>query len=439
MRQLIIQLWKFITVDIWHDPDKELSKATSRLYTSIKTIYLCIDRFIEDRLIVKASALTYSTLLAIVPIAAILFAIARGFGFDKMMENQLRISLTGQHEVADYIIQFVNRYLAQTKNGVFIGVGLILLLWTVINLIGNIEQNVNQIWQVKKGRSVYRKITDYFSLFLILPILIVVSGGLAIFTGTMLKSMESYELLAPFVRFLVGLIPYVFISIVFIAFNIFMPNTKVKLKYAIIPGVLAGVVFQLFQFLYIGSQVAVSKYNAIYGSFAALPLFLFWMQISWTICLFSVQLTYASQNIQNFSYEKDTRNISRRYYVFICVIIISLIAKRFEKGEKPYTAEELSNSNRIPIRLTREAINTLLELHLIHEELTDEKSEDVAYQPSIDIAQMSVAMVVDKLNTHGSEMFKVDKEHKFNNQWKTLLEYDEEFAEKMKDVLVKDL
>lgn len=439
MRQQFIQLWKFVTVDIWHDPDKDLSKATSRLYTSIKTMYLCIQRFIDDKLVVKASALTFSTLLAIVPIAAILFAIARGFGFDKMMENQLRMSLMGQKDVANYLIQFVNSYLAQTKNGIFIGVGLILLLWTVLNLIGNIEQTVNQIWQIKKGRSIYRKITDYFSLFLILPILIVVSGGLAIFTTTMLKSMESYELLAPFVRFLFQLIPYVFISIVFITFNVFMPNTKVKIKYAVIPGILAGIVFQLFQFLYIGSQLAVSKYNAIYGSFAALPLFLFWMQISWTICLFSVQLTYASQNIKNFNYEKDTRHISRRYYNFVCILIISMISKRFEKGDIPYTAEELSNLYHIPIRLTREVLNTLLELNLIHEEMNDKKSEEISYQPSIDIAQISVAMVINKLNTHGSEEFKVDKDHKFNKHWKALIQCEAEFNEKMNNVLVKDL
>jgi len=439
MKQWINQLWKFLTEDIWHDPDKEISRVRKSLYFSIKAVYLCIDRFIEDRLIVKASALTYSTLLAIVPILAILFAVARGFGFDRMMEGQIRISLAGQGQVADYIIQFVNRYLSQTKNGVFIGIGLILLLWTVINLSGNIEQNVNQIWQVKKGRSLYRKMTDYFSMLLLIPVLIVVSGGLAIFTGTMLKSIESMELLAPFVRFLIWLIPFVFTWIVFIAFNIFMPNTKVQWKYAIIPGILAGTAFQLFQFLYIAGQVSVSKYNAIYGSFAALPLFLFWLQISWTICLFSVQLTYASQNIKTFSYEKDTRNISRRYYNFICITIISLISKRFEKGTKPYTAEDLSNENHIPIRLTKQVLVTLQDIHLIHEELNDAKSEEIAYQPSIDIAQISVAMVMEKINTYGTEGFKIDKEKRFGNQWKVLMNYEDDYYDRMKDTLVKDL
>jgi membrane protein len=439
MKKWIYKLWKFITEDIWRDSETDLTKSKKGFYYSLKTLYLCIDRFVEDRLVVKASALTYSTLLAIVPILAILFAIARGFGFDRMMEDQLRLNLAGQGQTADYMIQFVNRYLAQTKNGVFIGVGLILLLWTVINLSANIEDTFNQIWQVKKGRTLFRKITDYFSMFLLMPILIVVSGGLSIFTSTELKSMETFELLAPFVKFMIQLIPFVFTSMMFIALYIFMPNTKVKFLHAIIPGILAGTAFQGFQFLYIGSQISVSKYNAIYGSFAALPLFLFWLQVSWTICLFGVQLTYAAQNIKNFNYDKDTRNISRRYRDFICILIMSLIAKRFEKGGKPYTAEELSNNHHIPIRLTIQVLSTLQDLALIHEDVTDEKSEEIAYQPSLDIAQITVSMVIHKINTYGSESFRVDKEHQFNKQWKALTDYEGTYDEKMKNVLVKDL
>lgn len=430
---------KFITEDIWHDSDGNISKTRKNFYTSLKTLYLCIKRFVDERLVVKASALTYSTLLAIVPLFAILFAIARGFGFDRMMEDQIRISLAGQGEATDYILEFVKRYLAQTKNGIFIGVGLILLLWTVINLSANIEKTVNQIWHVKKGRSVYRKITDYFSMFLLIPILIVVSGGLSIFSMTMLRSMASFDLLMPIAKFLFQLLPFVFTWGVFIGFYVFMPNTKVKIRYAIIPGILAGSAFQGLQFLYIAGQVSVSSYNAIYGSFAALPLLLLWMQVSWSICLFGVQMTYASQNIKNFSYDKDTRNISHRYFCFVCIVITSLIAKRFEKGQKPYTAEELSNENRIPIRLTKQVLNTLQDLNLLHEVLSDEKSEDIAFQPSIDIYQLSVGLVMNRIETNGSEAFRIDKIHRFNPHWQILKDHEDASFEKLNQILVKDL
>jgi len=430
---------KFITEDIWHDSDGNISKTRKNFYTGVKTLYLCIKRFVDERLVVKASALTYSTLLAIVPLFAILFAVARGFGFDKMMEDQIRISLAGQGEATDYILEFVKRYLSQTKNGVFIGVGLILLLWTVINLSANIEKTVNQIWHVKKGRSVYRKITDYFSMFLLIPILIVVSGGLSIFSVTMLRSMASFDLLMPIAKFLFQLIPFVFTWGVFIGFYVFMPNTKVKIRHAIIPGILAGSAFQGLQFLYIAGQVSVSRYNAIYGSFAALPLLLLWMQVSWSICLFGVQMTYASQNIKNFSYDKDTRNISHRYFSFVCIVITSLIAKRFAKGQKPYTAEELSNENRIPIRLTKQVLGTLQDLNILHEVLSDEKSEDIAFQPSIDIYRLSVGLIMNRIETNGSEAFRIDKVHRFNPHWQILKDHEDASFDKLSQVLVKDL
>ena len=178
MNKRITALWKFLTYDIWRITEDEVTKTTFSLYNIIKTIYLCINRFTKDRLVNKASALTYSTLLAIVPILAILFAIARGFGFDNLMESQVRMGFGGHNQTTEVILQFVNSYLSQTKSGIFIGVGLIMLLWTVINLISSIEITFNRIWEIKKARSMYRKITDYFSMFLLMPILIVISGGL---------------------------------------------------------------------------------------------------------------------------------------------------------------------------------------------------------------------------------------------------------------------
>ena len=439
MNKRIAALWKFLTYDIWRITEDEVTRTTFSVYNIIKTIYLCINRFTKDRIVNKASALTYSTLLAIVPILAILFAIARGFGFDNLMESQIVNGFGGPTEPTEVILQFVNSYLSQTKSGIFIGVGLIMLLWTVLNLINNMEITFNRIWQVKKARSMYRKITDYFSMFLLMPILIVVSGGLSIFVGTMLKSMADFVLLAPILKFLIRLIPFVLTWLMFTGLYIFMPNTKVKFKHALISGILAGSAYQAFQFLYISSQLWVSKYNAIYGSFAALPMFLLWLQISWTICLFGAELTYAGQNIRNFSFDRDTQNISRRYRDFISILIMSLIAKRFENNETPYTAEEISEEHRIPIRLTNQILYQLQEIHLIHEVVTDQKSEDIAYQPSIDINQLNVALLLDRLDTYGSEDFKVDKDEEFSEQWKVLLDSREEYYKKASKVLLKDL
>ncbi|WP_071144996.1 YihY/virulence factor BrkB family protein [Bacteroides ihuae] len=439
MNKKIKKLWKFLTYDIWRITENEVTRTKFSLYNIIKTIYVCVNQFSKDRIVNKASALTYSTLLAIVPILAILFAIARGFGFANLMENQVRHGFGGVSNTTEVLLQFVDSYLSQTKSGIFIGVGLVLLLWTVVNLTSNIERTFNRIWQVKKPRSMYRKITDYFSMFLLLPILIVVSGGLTIFMSTALKEMDNFLVLAPILKFLVRLIPFVLTWFMFAGLYVFMPNTKVKFRHALIAGILAGTAYQAFQFLYIGSQLWVSRYNAIYGSFAAIPMFLLWMQISWTICLFGAELTYAGQNVQNFSFDKDTRNISRRYRDFISILIMSLIAKRFVKNEKPYTADEISEENHIPIRLTNQTLYQLLEINVIHEVVTDHKSEDIAYQPSIDVNQLNVALLLEKIDTFGSEDFKVDKDKAFFNQWGVLIDSREQYYKDAGQKLLKDL
>ena len=439
MNKRIAYLWKFLTYDIWRITENEVTKTTYAIYNIIKTIYLCISRFAKDRVANKAAALTYSTLLAIVPILAILFAIARGFGFDNLMESQVAKGLGGQTETTQMLLQFVNSYLSQTKNGVFIGIGLVMLLWSVINLINNMEVTFNRIWQVQKARSMYRKITDYFSMLLLIPVLIVVSGGLSVFMTTTIRHMEDFALLAPLGKFLIHLIPYALTWCMFTALYIFMPNTRVKLRHALISGIIAGTAYQAFQYLYINSQLWVSRYNAIYGSFAALPLFLLWVQISWTICLFGVELTYAGQNIGKFSFDADTRNVSHRYREFIAILIMSVIAKRFDRNERPYTAQEISEEYQIPIRLTQQTLYELQEINLIHEVTSDTKSEETAYQPSMDIGKLNVSVLLDRMDAKGSEDFKIDREKEFNDEWEVLMKAKEEYYKSAGKVLLKDL
>jgi len=439
MNEKIKVFLNFFTDDIWRVSETEVTHTKFSFYNIIKTVILAVRRFTTDRIMNKASALTYSTLLSIVPLLAILFAIARGFGFDNMMEGQIRGGLGSQEVATEAILGFVDSYLKQTKSGVFVGVGLVLLLWTVVNLTANIELTFNNIWQVKKTRTLYRKITDYFSMFLLLPVLIVVSGGLTIFMSTMIKSMEGFVVLAPILKFLVRTIPFVLTWFMFTALYIFIPNTKVQFKHALASGIVAGTAYQAFQFLYISGQISVTKYNAIYGSFAAIPMFLLWLQISWTICLFGAELTYAGQNIKNFSFEKDTKNISRRYRDFLSILIMSLICKRFENGDTPYTAEDISSEHKIPIRLTHHILGQLQEINLVHEVVADTKSDNILYLPSMDINKINVALLLDRIDTNGSEDFKVDNKEEFRNHWHTLIESRELFQKKNSEILLKDL
>ncbi|KAA6339388.1 hypothetical protein EZS27_012676 [termite gut metagenome] len=440
MYKKLIEFWKFLTYDIWRITEHEVSKRQFSFFTFLKTVYLCINRFANDRLVNKASALTYCSLLAIVPILAVIFAIARGFGFSTIMENLFRDGFGGKSATTETLLRFVDSYLLETNNnGIFIGVGLILLLWTVINLINNIENTFNRIWGIENARSMYRKITDYFSMFLLLPMLLVISAGLSLFMSTMLKEMDDYVLLTPLFRFLVKLIPFVLIWLMFTGLYLFMPNTKVKFKYAFVAGIFAGSIYQFFQYLYINGQLSVSKYNAVYGSFAAIPLLLLWLHVSWIICLFGVELTYAEQNIQNFSFDKDTHNISRRYRDFVALLIMSLIAKRFVNGGNLYTAQMISHEHRIPLRLTKQILYQLQEINLLREVLDDRKSEDTAFLPTIDINQLNVGLLLERLDTYGSEDFKIDTEKSFHGQWQLLYDSRERYYKEAGNILLKDL
>ena len=248
----------------------------------------------------EAAALTYSTLLAIVPILAVVFAIARGFGYNKYIEMWFRDALSSQPQAAEVIIGFVNGYLVHTKSGVFFGVGLIFMLYTVLMLMNNVEDTFNQIWQVNNSRPIFRSFTNYLAMFFLFPILVIVSTGISVFMETVANSLPNVLLVGSAMRILLDLSPYILLSLLFIALYVFMPNTKVRLSCAIAPGILAGVSMQLLQLVYIHSQMWVTGYNAIYGSFAALPLFMLWVQISWTICLFGAQLTFTNQNLNRF-------------------------------------------------------------------------------------------------------------------------------------------
>ncbi len=263
-------------------------------------LYLTIRFFTEKRVTAQAAALTYSTLLSMVPILAVVFAIARGFGYNKYIELWFRKMMSTQPQIADLIVDFVNRYLAHTQSGIFLGIGLLFMLFTVLMLVNNIEETFNEIWQVSNARPIMRSIVNYLAMFFIFPIMIIISMGVAIVMATVADVIDDIALLAPAIHLLLDFSPYLLMSLLFILLYVYMPNTKVKWSCAIIPGILAGVAMHILQLFYIYSQIWVTGYNAIYGSFAALPLFMLWLQISWTICLFGAQLTYTNQNLNRF-------------------------------------------------------------------------------------------------------------------------------------------
>ncbi|MGM9797618.1 MAG: YihY/virulence factor BrkB family protein [Parabacteroides sp.] len=440
IKRLLNRVVHFVTYDIWRITENEVSGLKELYINIIKTLILAFRGFLEERLQTKASALTYSTLLSIVPMLAVLLGIAKGFGLQATVREELYNYFPGHVMELGKAFEFVERYLVQAQGGVILGVGFIFLFYTVVNLISSIEDTFNEIWQIPKSRPWYRKVSDYLALFLIVPVLMTASSGLSIFMSTLRSSFwGQYFFLTPLLEWVLKLAPFVITSLVFMGLYVFLPNTKVRLLNGLIAGLLAGCAFQLFQNLYISGQIWVSKYNAIYGSFAALPLLLLWLQLSWLICLFGAEIAFASQNVRKFSFERDSQNISRRYKDFLTLLIASLIVKRFACRQPPYTADELSSTYRIPIRLTSQILFSLLQLGIINEVNYGLDERVIHYQPAIDIHQLSVGYLLNRMDCEGSEDFKIDTVQMFNSEWQALLKTREDMMRANAHVLLKDL
>ena len=430
---------QFFQTDIWRITQDGISPAKYVWIVVLKKVTLAVRFFTAKRVVTKAAALTYSTLLAIVPILAVVFAIARGFGYNKFIEVWFRDALKSQPEVADAMIGFVNSYLVHTKSGVFLGIGLLFMLYTVLMLVSNIEDTFNEIWQVKNSRSVFRTFTDYLAMFFVFPILIVLTSGISIFLATVADKMPDFLMLGTAVRLLIDMIPYVLMAGMFIALYIFMPNTHVKPICAVVPGILAGIAMQGLQFVYIHSQMFLSSYNAIYGSFAALPLFMLWVQISWTICLFGAELCYTNQNLDYYDYDAQTSEISHRYGLMLYAVLMSRICKRFAEGGRPYTAIELRNETNIPIRFINDLLYRLIEARLVIEITTDEKGDTSKFMPAEDIKNLSVGVMIDRLESQGTWKIDLDISSLSNTSWGKALECRSAYLSGLREIPLQDL
>ena len=430
----------FLQVGVWQLPRTDMPLWRRILYDVIKKLIIVIRFFTKKMVMRHAAALTYSTLLSIVPILAVVFAIARGFGYGVYVEDWFRSALESQPQAADVLTNFVNSYLVHTNSSVVLGFGMLFMFYTVFMLVSNIEVTFNDIWQVKTSRSLFRMLTDYFAMILLFPVIIVVMSGVSIFFATIEDSMPPYMmLLGPVVRFLISLLPYLLMSAVFIGVYVFIPNTHVKMRYAIVPGIVAGVAMQWVQLFYIHSQIWVSSYNAIYGSFAALPLFMLWLQISWTICLFGATLCYANQNLSYYDYDAKTSDISHRYRLMLCALLASRICRRFDRGLRPYTALELCQETRIPIRIVNDLLYELAEAHIVLAINSGEKGETTQFIPFESIERLSLGTLISRLEARQSWKLDLPLREVYNENWRRALAIRRAYLRQSEEVLLKDL
>ena len=433
---------EFIRTGIWRLRLKDLSRKKSFGIRLLRIVLLATRGFGEDKIHLRASALTLYSLLGIVPVIAMAFGIAKGFGFEKFLQKDLLERFQGQEEVAIRIIDFAHSLLEATKGGVIAGIGLIVLFWAVIRVLRDIENSFNDIWGIEEARSLGRKFSDYLTIILICPILLTMSGSATIFINTQVMTItDKIALLGYFsslIFFLLKFLPYCVIWGLFTFIYILVPNTKVNFKSGLLAGIIAGSVYQIIQWGYIHFQVGVAKYNAIYGSFAALPLFLIWLQVSWIIVLIGAEISFAHQNVDTYEFEPDSEHINLSFKRLLSLLIAHLLTKHFSDGEKPLTAQQISHSLEIPVRLVRQILFELVHSGIMSEVKTVNEKE-LAYQPAFDIHRLTIAHLLEALDQRGVGSIPVAQSRELGVLSEALEGIREAVAQSPANKLLKDI
>lgn len=421
----------FLRTGVWEIQLKNTPNIKAFFVKYLRVILLASQGFLRHHCQKTAAVLTYYSMLNIVPIVAVAFAISKGFGLEKLIEKQIlqmadKANL--QADLTNQILTFSHRLLDQAKGGVIAGVGVVLLLWTVISILGKIEESLNEIWEVKRSRTLVRKFSDYIAIMVFAPVLVIISSSATVLLASQVKLVMSkiafLGIFSSAILFLLNLLPYVSIWALLTLVYLVMPNTRIPVKSAVLGGVVAGTVAQVVQWIYIKFQIGAASYGAIYGSFAALPLFLAMLQMSWMIVLFGAEMSHAHEHYETFGFHPDYCRLSFSSKKHLTLKIFHLMTKRFSQGQNALSAKEISEALSIPVRLVRQLLDELMEVGLVVE-TTGGPKHQVAYQPGRTIEHLTVKEVLDAYERRGisyDNLARSDQEKDLSSYLKNLSE-----------------
>ena len=361
-----------------------------------RTVVLAVQGFNKHHGTLRASALTFFTLLSLVPVAAMTFGIAKGFGFERRLQQELLENFSAQQEVVQQVIGFAQNMLNNTKGGMIAGIGVVVLIWSAVKVLGNIEGSFNHIWGVR-SRPLVRKLSDYLTIMLIGPLLMILSGSMTVFithqVSVISGRFELLQMVGPALYVGLKLLPFALIWILFTLIYMIMPNTRVNFDSALLAGIVAGTAYQGVQAAYIHFQIIVAKYNAIYGSFAALPLFLMWLQISWLIVIVGAEISHAYQHSAHLDRTDGGREMSFAESQLASLAICHHVILLFRQGRPAQTAPQIANALRLPETLVDNLIHGLIKGNILVN--LDGEGEDLsAVQPAQDIHRLTVSVVL---------------------------------------------
>lgn len=428
-----LKWYAYASNGVWNDTRNNLGVKI------IKTLNLSVRSFLNGDLQIRACALTYQTVLAVVPALALAFAIGRGFGFQNMMEEMLIKNFPAQRTALREAFGFVDSYLNQSSEGLFVGVGIIFLLYTLISLLTYVEDAFDLIWGVKQGRTLWRKLTDYTSILMILPILMICAAGFMMYVSNFVQSVIPSGFLTPLIKLSFDAASVALVWLFFAAAYKLIPNAKVKFSNALLAGVLAGSAFCVLQWLFVTGQVYVTRYNAIYGSFSFLPLLLIWLQLVWTITLSGAIICFSSQSIFEFSFAADAAKISPAYKWKVLLAVMSVIVNRFVNQQPPMTSHQIAVNYGLPVSLVNDAVNRLHSAGLILEVMVGSRDDMPAFSPAVEVNLITLSMIFDKVGGLGTSNFIPGFDRRFSALTAALDELKKKFGDNCNTIFIKDL
>lgn len=440
IQQRITQARDFISTDIWKTGDEPGFRGY--LLKALRVLIITEREVRKDKIVLKSSALTYLTILSIVPTLALIFGVSKGFGYGINIQKELTKLFPAQEEVMTTAVEFAQNMLDNAKGGIIAGVSVLVLLFTVMRLLNNIEDVFNSIWGKQTSRTWIRKFTDYLAILIVGPTLIILSSSATVFVATQIRSVgEKFEMeyfSKTLAVFLVNVSPYLLIWVLFTLFYIIMPNTKVRFRSGLWAGILAGTVFQATQWGFINFSVMVAKYNAIYGSLAALPLFLMFTQLSWTIVFVGGEFAFALEKVNEYIPDEKDIKFSHAERKKIALLVMQTIVKDFETGAPHNTKRMLSSKLCIPHRFVSNAVNRMVDAGMLIKSRLDNNFRHV-YTPALDIGKLDIYTVINRLESHGVNGLFTDENKAFDGLKYAMNGIQEGFKKSKDNKILKDL
>ena len=367
-----------------------------------------------NRCPVRASALAYTTLLALVPLLAVGISIStsflKGAGGKEQIEKVIdtfvakvapQVDLvakdqTGETAGREKLVETIRGYIDNVSSGKLGAAAVIALVFVAISLLSTIEATVNDIWGVKQGRSWFARVVQYWAVITLGPILLLVVMGLKI--GPYFETTKHLVALTPFLGSLIyDMAPVAMLILAFAGFYQLMPNTKVNWRAALVGGLVGGILWYLnnvFGVAFFAKQV--DRNSQIYGQLAIIPVFLIGIYFSWLITLFGAQVAYAWQNRHAYIQERQTENVNQRGREFVALRLMTFIAHRFHLGEPPPTSSDIAERLGVPSQLISKVMDPLLKTKLILE-VASKKLDETAYAPGRPLDQISYQNILDSV------------------------------------------